>query len=280
MCTSAGSDGACLLPESPSAPTFLQVLTSDSSLGRTIQWKSATGLVSIAASTTVIVDGGTDTGDPKSCSCGRRSPCVGAGGASVVGNATASAGVDVVTATVPGYAAPLLAQRFLVQGPAKLLPSGVTLTNDADVLLSIQNPMGFTEACTFTVPAGVRVGRVDTSVDGGTTDAASTVSWYSACPWAVDGGGPLGADGSAGSDLPSCIVRPEASWTDRTQVFSFSFEPGLTDATASAAGLTSARAITAVCEDQFGQQGTVSIPAQWTVASPVKATDGGSKGED
>ncbi len=105
-------------------------------------------------------------------------------------------------------------------------------------------------------------------------EASSPIAWTTACPWSQDGGGPLSAEGGTGDDTDTCVV-PTGSSTDLARVFALSFVQGLTDTTAAAAGLTSSRNVTAICEDDFRQQTPFALPASWGASQ--KPTDAGAK---
>jgi hypothetical protein len=198
-----------------------------------------------------------------------------------------SGGVDVITATVPGFTAPIFAQTVAVQGPPKIVASAMSLTNDALVLVTVQNPMGFHESCEFSLPTAVEIGEVSTYAEGGSLDAstdgpilsedAGSVVWNQSCPWSPDGGGTLAVDGGASTDTETCVVESSSTWTTVTKIFALSFIPGLTDAVATGAGLTQGRTVTGICEDQFHQQTTFSISAQW---GPAQAAEAGKNSGD
>jgi hypothetical protein len=269
----SGTPASCLLPVSPAQSTFLGIETSAQDVGRTVAWKSATGVVSLAPSSAVIVAAAEGGQCAKACGSNL---CAGTASAGAIGGPTVTAAVDVITVTTPGFTAPLASIRVAVQGPPKMLASTAALTNDALAFITVQDPMGFSESCTFSLPTAVQLGLVNGVPDASPSAlTAGDVTWGNECPWSVDGGGPLGIDGGPLTDTQTCVVDVSA-WTTHTKVFAVSYVPGLTDAVAAKAGLTLGRSITAVCQDQFGQQTVFALPAQWGAAP--KPADAGTKG--
>ncbi len=147
------------------ARILTHLVSPQGDVGRTVAWKLAAGLVSIAPNSTVILDDSVGDGVcPPGCTKGE---CGGIASAQVVGGPSVTGGVDVISVTVPGFTAPVLSLNVAVQGPPKVVASATALSNDSVVFVTLQNPMGFPESCTFALPAGVRVGDLQNETGGG-----------------------------------------------------------------------------------------------------------------
>jgi hypothetical protein len=230
--TDAGASTAiCQIPRDARASATLEVFTEAAAIGLPITWTSARGLtvpVSPSRAIQQAVDG--EAGCSSVCGI----VCSGESRATVVGAASAGAGIDEVIATAAGYPAPIASVTVAVQGPPQitLVSSSVGV---APGLVVVENPMGFSQKCTFGLPAGVQVSRLRTQdVD------ASELLGTCALPLADVG----------------CIVSSQ--FTETTQVYSVSFAPE-SDAAATANGPTTSVSI--ACSDTFGQVATATLSA-------------------
>jgi hypothetical protein len=256
----AGPAGVtCQIPRPPGPPAVVAVFGSSKALGLPLNWASARGLaVPAAASPTLVAagDGGL---------AGSALPCPTDGDlcatesyATVIGAVTAVAGVDQITATPSGYASPVATITVSVQGPALVSTTSTVVAGYAPTIVTVSNPMGFTQTCTFGLSVGVEVTAID--------ETGGTSSLLSSC------GLPTALDSGAG-----CIFSA-TSFTDATRLFSFSFDSAIDDAIAASNGLATPRAVTLVCVDSFGQVAATSLTAAWVGGATVEAgpSEGGA----
>ena len=246
------------MPLAPGPGMVLSAFAQDVSLaGRPITWKSVTGVVSPIPSSpfTALLDAGAAS----SAEAGIGEAGTGATGAncasyevgaSALAMPTATGGLDTVLASIDGFGSPVASWNLAVQGPAKVNIVPATLTPGGTVLIIIQNPMGFSQTCSFTLTGGAVFN--DFSVDaGGASGSTST---------APDDGGVL---------TVSAVLSAQA------QTFAVTLPPS-TVAVAPAS-------VVVECVDEFSQVGTATVPPTSIPDASTddgSATDGSSGGAD
>jgi hypothetical protein len=259
----------CQLPTLPSPSGVVELFTDTFALGQPILWRSASGLVNIASTSTAVRTPSTAETDTCNTQCAS-GPCSGTASAFVVGVPGANAGLDSVTATLDGYPSPVASAAFAVQGPPKITAVGTTIGNSGSLLVAVQNPMTFIQTCSFALPPGVQIGLLvssgplpdDDSPNGDLVDAEVLEAGVSAVQQCQPDSGP-------GGEACVSVFR----FTEAAPIFALSFVPGLVDATATADGLGSPKVIPIVCSDQFNQTSTASVTASWTFNADSGAAD-------
>jgi hypothetical protein len=244
-CAVAGDGGPptvqCQLPTA--ANLAANIAIANDAVGQPITWRSVGGLVTITPSSTDVHPSSEEEASRCQSTSACNEHCGGTASATIVG-ASGATGIDFVTANVASYASPAATLVVAVQGPAAIAAVPSTVANNASVLVTVHNQMGFAQTCTFALPIGIQVTNLATS---GTQ----------ACP--------LPDAGSA----PPCLET--STFSETLATFSLGFLPGLADSVALPI-LATPRQIAVVCHDQFNQTSSTSITATWQAA----ATDAGA----
>jgi hypothetical protein len=265
----AGSPAVqCQLPIVPGYPAAVALFTDAYGIGRQTTWHSTGGLVTIDSEATAVHASAAT--DPLSCPSACGATCQGDSFAILVGSASASPGVDIITATADGYPTPVATIAVAVQGPAKILPSATTLTSSTSIVVVVENPMSFQQTCILTLPVGIEAGIVSAVTGAGLNDAG--LSGTAAC-------GLLSADAGLASG-PPCVFVDEFAQSSR--IYDIAFAPGLTAGAVAAAGLATSRLLTLTCADQFSQTTTTSVTTSWggaTDAGTGSASSDAGSGE-
>jgi hypothetical protein len=244
------------LPLSP-GPGILVSFYSDTAtlLGRPVTWKSLGGLVSPLPSSPLVASWSAaeagmeteagmaaDAEEGATVSCPSKTSTVYASSLLVPG---ATSGVDTVTASLDGFGPPAAIWNVALQGPAKLAANPAAFTSGGTVVVTVQNPMGFLQNCTFTLPASVVASEWN-------SDAGDASVLY---PGSLE----------AGSDTYS------QSSPNILQTYTLSLPPGVAAPTTP---------LIVECVDSFSQVSILTIPASAATdgAAPAEAGADASAG--
>jgi len=238
------------LPLSHGSASRLAVGLSEEYVGRPVTWHPAGALVAVAPETPVVVAspdfevagaGGTD-GTSLSACCASREPCMASASAWL--NAGTMSGIDFVTASVDGVATPLVGWTVHVQGAAQITITPAALGPNANAVISVSNPLGFSQTCTFLLGASTTLYAADAVGDG-----------------VIKVGAPLGTCMSATDS--NCLLAQQ--FNDQLATFELRSDPNPDSSN-----------VIVQCTDSFGQTATMTVG----VSPPAAATaaDGGAGG--